>query len=119
MLAGIIGTVFGIAFTVGLVVLIGFLVARRKATKAGPDARVEFSPRAFRGALLFIGAVALLVWVAVLIAINSELPSWVFSFGIVFLLAAFRPAILKMTGGMFVVSGEGKQASPDLERRQP
>lgn len=110
MLAGVIGTVFGIAFTVGLVAFIVFLTAHRRAKKAGPNAWVEFSPRGFCGVLVFVGAVAVLMWAAVLMAINSEKPSWVFSIGIVFLIGLLRPVIQKMSGSMFVVSGEGRNA---------
>ena len=110
MLAGVIGTVFGIAFTVGLVALIVFLTAHRRAKKAGPNAWVEFSLRGFCGVLVFVGAVAVLMWAAVLMAINSEKPSWVFSIGIVFLIGLLRPVIQKMYGSMFVVSGEGRNA---------
>ncbi|MCC3293594.1 hypothetical protein LJ756_03020 [Arthrobacter sp. zg-Y411] len=110
MMAGVIGTVFGIGVTVGLVTLVVFLTARRKAKKAGPGARVEFNPRGLKGVLLFVGAIAVLVWLAVLMAINSDRPSWVFSVGIVFLLGMLRPVIQKQAGSMFVVSGEGKGA---------
>ena len=110
MVAGVIGTVFGIGVTVGLVTLVVFLTARRRAKKAGPGARVEFNPRGLKGVLLFVGAIAVLVWLAVLMAINSDRPSWVFSVGIVFLLGMLRPVIQKQAGSMFVVSGEGKGA---------
>lgn len=108
MVAGVIGTVFGVALTVGLVTLVVFLTARRKAKKAGPQARVEFNPRGLRGVLLFIGALAVLVWVAVLMAVDSDRPSWVFSVGIVFFLGVLRPVLQKIAGSMFVVSREGK-----------
>ena len=105
MPAGVIGTVFGAAFIIGLVAVITFSTARRKAAKSGPGARAEFSPRGFRGVVLLIGGIAALLWAALLMAFTSDWPTWVYSVGIVFFIALVRPAVAAKYGPMFVVRG--------------
>ncbi|MCC9204948.1 hypothetical protein [Arthrobacter sp. zg-Y769] len=110
MLAGVIATIFAGALTIGLIALILYVKALRKVDKGHPDrkSQVQFNRRGFYAVVAFIACIAVVFWVALLLASNSDLPTWVFSIGFIFVVSAARPVLVGKYGEMFQANGEGK-----------
>ncbi|MCQ2000987.1 hypothetical protein [Arthrobacter zhaoxinii] len=72
--------------------------------------QVQFRPRGFRGVVLFIGAIGVLLWAALLLSADSELPTWVFSIACVFIMGALHPVLIGKSGDMFVLRCEDNAA---------
>ncbi|KAD3633048.1 hypothetical protein GD627_09390 [Arthrobacter yangruifuii] len=112
MVAGVVATFVCGAFTVGIIALGLFLKKLRKVDKKHPHRRsqIRFRPRGFRGVVLFIGAIGVLLWTALLLSADSDLPTWVFSIACVFIMGALHPVLIVKSGDMFVLAGEDEAA---------
>lgn len=110
MLAGVIATIFCAAVTIGLIALVFYVRALRKVDKGHPNrkSQVQFNRRGFYAVVAFVACIAVLFWVALLLASNSDLPTWVFSVGVVVVISAVRPVLIGKYGEMFEANGEGK-----------